>query len=54
MIKALLFFVADGLICYIFGYIVGRCTAEQELNERRSELGLDDEPEDEWGKLFKE
>lgn len=54
MIKAVLFFALASLTGYIIGYLLGRFTAEQEIQERRSELGLDEEPEDAWDELFKE
>jgi hypothetical protein len=54
MIKAVLFFAADGLACYILGYIVGRWTSEQAISRNRSEMGLDEEPKDDWDELFKE
>ena len=41
MIKAVLFFAADGLACYILGYFVGRWTSEQAISRNRSEMGLD-------------
>jgi hypothetical protein len=47
MIKAVLFFAADGLACYILGYIVGRWTSEQAISRNRSEMGLDIETEEE-------
>ena len=46
MIKAVLFFAADGLACYILGYFVGRWTSEQAISRNRSEMGLDIEPEE--------
>jgi hypothetical protein len=49
----LLFFIVDGLVCGMVGFAIGRISAEQELKERRSELGLGEEPEDPYDKLFK-
>ena len=44
---------ASALAGYIFGYFVGRWTTEQELEEKRSQLGLDEE-EDPYDALFKQ
>lgn len=52
--KISIFFALASLTSYIIGYLLGRFAAEQELQERRSELGLDEEPEDAWDELFKE
>lgn len=52
--KTALFFALAHLTGYIIGCLRGRFTAEQEIQERRSELGLDEEPEDTWDELFKE
>ena len=52
--KIIIFFTLASLTGYIIGYLLGRFTAEQELQERRSELDLDEEPEDAWDELFKE
>lgn len=52
--KTALFFALAYLTGYIIGYLLGRFRAEQEIQERRSELELDEEPEDAWDELFKE
>lgn len=52
--KIIIFFALAALAGYIIGYLLGRFTAEQEIQERRSELGIDEEPEDAWDELFKE
>lgn len=41
--KEVLFFAVDGLICYIFGYVVGKLTTEQKFEEVRKELNADEE-----------
>ena len=43
---------ASALAGYILGYFVGKWTAEQDLEEKRSQLGLDEE-EDPYDELFK-
>lgn len=52
--KIIIFFALASLTGYIIGYLLGRFTAEQEIQERRFELGLDEEPEDAWDELFKD
>lgn len=46
---------ASALAGYILGCFVGRWTTEQELEEKRSQLGLDEEQEeDPYDALFKQ
>lgn len=40
------------LMGYILGYFVGRWTTEQELEEKRSQLGLDEEQEEDPYDVF--
>lgn len=48
----ILFFAIDGLACYIFGYLVGHWTVEQEVENARKELDIDEEG-DPFDELFK-
>ena len=43
---------ASALVGYILGYFVGRWTTEQELEEKRSQLGLDEEQEEDPYDVF--
>lgn len=40
------------LMGYILGYVVGRWTSEQELEGKRSQLGLDEEKEEDPYDVF--
>ena len=46
--KLILFFATGALCAYILGYVVGKWTAEAELEAKRAELGLNDDMEDEY------
>lgn len=50
--RFIIFCAAAALAGYVFGYIVGRWTAEAEVEAKRTELGLNDDTEDEY-ELFK-
>lgn len=49
--RFIIFCAVAALAGYVFGYIVGKWTAEQEYEDKRAELEID---EDKWDKLFKE
>jgi membrane protein DedA with SNARE-associated domain len=51
--RFIIFCAVAALAGDVFGYIVGKWTAEQEYEAKRAELEID-EDEDEWDKLFKE
>lgn len=43
------------LMGYILGFLTGKRASEQKLEEIRSEMGLDVEPDDDgWSELWKE
>ena len=48
----ILCFMGAGLMGYILGLVVGKWIAEQKLYEMRSELGLDEDEQDEWDRIF--
>jgi hypothetical protein len=50
--RFIIFCAVATLAGYVFGYIVGKWTAEAEVEEKRTELGLNDDTEDEYD-LFK-
>jgi hypothetical protein len=50
--RFIIFCSVTALAGYVFGYSVGKWTAEAEVEEKRTELGLNDNTEDEY-ELFK-
>ena len=53
MTTFVIFFALSSLCGYILGYFVGRCTAEQEFEECRKEMQIDEKEGDPFYDLFK-
>jgi hypothetical protein len=49
-----LLFSSTCLASYVLGYIIGKCTAENEIQEQRKEMQIDEDKEvDPLDELFK-
>lgn len=48
-------FMFTALASYIFGYHIGKLTAEEDIRRKRDEMGIDDEEnkeDSEWNTLW--
>lgn len=49
----ILFFSASALCTYTLGYLVGKWTTEQKVEQARQEMQIDDGEADPYDELFK-